>query len=260
MAIYPQLASGALAQFPIVRRQRTRTAANLLADGTEIKANDRGAEITEWQLTYQGLSDEEAGALARFFREMEGSLKGFTFLDPGANLLSASDRLDLAAWHKDPLISITGGLTGPWPGTQGWQASNRGAAYQGIEQTLSAPGGYVYCFSVYARAEAPGTIRLKRGADHADFEVSTDWRRYQFPGCGESGAESVTFGVDVPAGASVSLYGPQSEPQGSASAYQQATTGGVYADAHFQGDSLRFETTQQNYHSATVKIAHAKHF
>ena len=55
------------------------------------------------------LSDEEAAALRAFFDAAEGTLNGFTFLDPAGNLLAWSDQLDNAAWQTDPLLSLTGG-------------------------------------------------------------------------------------------------------------------------------------------------------
>ena len=71
MLLYPQLTSGALAQFPIVKRRRQRTVVNTLADSTSIKLADPLGVVTEWDLRYAGLSDSEALVLQQFFAAAE---------------------------------------------------------------------------------------------------------------------------------------------------------------------------------------------
>jgi hypothetical protein len=46
MAIYPQLGSGALSQYPVQKTRRVRTVVNRAADGSIIKLADPAAEIT----------------------------------------------------------------------------------------------------------------------------------------------------------------------------------------------------------------------
>ena len=109
MAAYPQLESGALSQFPVQKKRRARTVVNRAADGSTIKLADPAAEVTEWLLTYTDLSDEEAAALRAFFNAAEGTLNGFTFLDPAGNLLAWSDQLDNAAWQTGSAIESDAG-------------------------------------------------------------------------------------------------------------------------------------------------------
>ncbi len=92
--VYPQLETGALSQFPVRKTRRTRTVTNRAADGSTIKLSDPAGVTTEWTLTYSDLSDQEAASLRAFFEAAEGSLNGFTFLDPSGNLLAWSDQLD----------------------------------------------------------------------------------------------------------------------------------------------------------------------
>ena len=99
MFVYPQLATGALCQFPLRKSRRSRTVTNRAADGSTIKLADPAAEITEWQLEYAGLSDVEAASLQGFFASVEGTLIGFTFLDPAGNLLASTDKLDGEVWQ-----------------------------------------------------------------------------------------------------------------------------------------------------------------
>jgi hypothetical protein len=234
-----------------------RTIVNTLADLTSIKLGDPQGGVTEWQLEYSGLSDDEVSALEQFFEATEGRLQAFDFLDPTSNLLAWSDQLDNAAWSRGPFVSIEGKVPDPTGGTNGWRLSNLGAGPQSISQTLSAPGGYVYCLSAYSRSLQPTTISLLRGGDRADRILGTTWDRITFSGSGDAAAESVEFGIEVPAGETVDLFGFQVEPQAGASAYKVSTTGGVYEGAYFRDDVLTFTATDVNRHSATVNIIHA---
>ena len=141
MLVYPQLGSGALSQFPVQKTRRTRTVINRAADGSTIGWPIRQAEITEWLLTYADLSDEEAAALRTFFDAAEGTLNGFTFLDPTGNLLAWSEQLDDDVWQQDPLLSLTDGISDPWGGTRAWRLSNqRRGGPGGRRRRLAAPG------------------------------------------------------------------------------------------------------------------------
>ena len=162
MLIFPQLTEDAAAQFPIRKIRRKRTVANCLEDASRITLSDPGGEITEWQLTYEGLSDQEASTLQQFFTLAEGQLQPFLFLDPAANLFSWSEQLDHAAWTKDPLLSLSAGVNDSGAGLAAWHLRNAGAAPQRLSQVVSAPGGYTYCFSVYGRTSQPTPVVLFR--------------------------------------------------------------------------------------------------
>jgi hypothetical protein len=259
MLVYPQLATGALSQFPVQKRRRLRTVVNTSLDGRPIKLADPGAEITEWQLAYAGLTDDEVAALQEFFTATEGTLNGFTFLDPTGNLFAWSDHLDNAAWAKDPFFSIAGGIADPAGGTNAWHLNDSGGGAQNISQTLSAPAGYVYCLSVLARSAQLSVATLLHGSNRADRTLGTDWSRIVFTASGDASAESIAFGVELPAGGSADVFGMQVEPQAGASLYKATTTGGVYENARFRDDILSITTTGVNSHSATVNIIYANH-
>ena len=259
MLVYPQLATGALSQFPVQKRRRLRTVVNTSLDGRAIKLADPGAEITEWQLAYAGLTDAEVAALQQFFAAAEGTLNSFTFLDPTGNLFAWSDQLDNAAWAAGPFLSVAGGIADPAGGTTAWRLTNTGAGAQNISQTLSAPAGYVYCFSVFARSPQATPVTLLHGSNRADRMLGTNWSRIIVAANGDASAESIAFGVELPAGGSADVFGMQVEPQGGASLYKATTTGGVYEDARFRDDVLSITTTGVNRHSATVNIIHANH-
>jgi len=256
---YPQLASGTLSQYPVRKTRRTRTVVNLAADGSTVRLADPEAETIEWRLEYEGLSDSEADAVEEFFTAAEGSLQGFTFLDPMSNLLAWSDRLDAEAWQTDPLLVATGGVDDPGGGTRGWRLNNTGGGGQRIGQTLQAPGGYTYCFSIYVRIARAAVVRLWIGDEAAERVAPESWSRLVFTAAAPEGAESIRFAVEVPAGTELDVYGMQAEAQGGAGVYRGSTHGGVYPDAHFGEDVFRITRTGFNRNSCTVKVIHANH-
>jgi hypothetical protein len=257
MLVYPQLPSGALAQFPFQSRHQIRTLVNTAADGTVIKLGDPGANTIEWQLRYASLSDAELATLLQFFAAAEGTLNNFTFVDPTANLFAWSDDLTNVVWDGGPLLSLTGSDDDPLGGHNAWQISNTGAGAQDLSQTLTTPGAYLYCLSVYAKAASPATFTLVLGNNRYAQNVGPNWQRFACTGTGDPTATSMTCGIELGAGAVVEVYGLQVEPQDSPSIYKSSTTGGCYENARLRDDTLSFTTTDVNRHSATVNIFYA---
>jgi hypothetical protein len=232
---------------------------NTSPDGSCVKLADPNGEVTEWQLLYSDLSDAEIGALEQFFAAAEGTLNGFTFLDPTANLLAWSGKLDESAWAPGPLLTVSGGVDDPTGGTQAWRLSNSGAGAQGLTQTLSAPSGYLYCLSAYVRTAQAITATMQIGEGRADRAVAGQWTRISFTASGDPQGSSITFGLELPPAASLDVYGLQAEPQSAASVYKATARGGVYENARLSGDALTITTTGVNRHSCTVNIIHANH-
>jgi hypothetical protein len=253
MLVYPQLATGALTQFPVRKRLQMRTVTNLAADGSAVKLADPAGEMTEWRLEYAGLTDAEAAALEEFFEAAEGTLNGFTFVDPVGNLLTYSEELDNAAWSADPMLTVSAGDPGAW------HLANMGEAAQGITQTLPLPGGYVYCLSVYLKAAQTTAVSLVAGAGSRGVGVGNAWQRFQYTATVDASAQTTTFGLQLPAGAAVDAQGFQVEAQPGASVYKATTTSGVYENARLADDRLAITATGVNHHAATVNIIHANH-
>jgi len=258
MLVYPQLGTGALSQFPVRKQHRTRTVANRAADGSSIKLADPTGEITEWQLPYAELSDGELSALEEFFAAAEGTLQSFTFLDPIGNLLAWSGKLDNNVWAAEPLLAVAGGIGDPFGGTQAWRLTNRGAAAQDITQTIAAPGGYLYCLSAYVRSAQGVTVTLLIGNGRATRTATNQWTRFAFAWTGDAALSSTRFGLEIPAGSILDVFGLQVEPQGAPSAYKATTTGGVFEGARLADDALQVTTTGVNRHSCTVNIIQCK--
>jgi hypothetical protein len=244
MLTYPQLA-----HFPIVKRRRSRTVLNRAADGRTIKLADPAGEVTEWRLDYSELSDLEAGELQEFFLAAEGSLREFTFVDPTANLLAWSAKLDEAAWFRDPMLSVASGPNGTW------SLRNDGGGPQSLRQTINGPAGFLYCFSLYARSETAEKARLLAGGEGCEQAVGADWRRLRTSGR----PADPTFGLEIAAGAAIEVRGLQVDAQAGASAARVSTTGGVYEGARLRDDWIETIATGINRNSCTVNIVHAKH-
>jgi len=259
MLVYPQLGTGALSQFPVQKRRRLRTVVNTAADGSSVKLADPKGGYTEWSLAYAQLSDAEISALEQFFAATEGALNGFTFLDPTSNLLAWSDHLDNAVWVLGPALAVTGGGADPAGGTNAWHVSNPGGGAQDIVQTISAPAGYLYCVSAYVRSANPASVTILLGSQRANYTVSTNWTRIVLAAAGDPQADSISFGLEFPAGAAMDVYGMQAEPQAGASVYKPSTTGGVYENARLGDDVLTTTATGVNQHSCTVTIFYANH-
>ncbi|MGA2195032.1 MAG: hypothetical protein ABSH40_07150 [Bryobacteraceae bacterium] len=259
MLVYPQLTTGALGQFPIEKRWRQRTVVNTAADGSVIKLADSSGALTEWQLQYAGLSDGELAALRQFFAAAEGTLNGFTFLDPAGNLFAWSDHLENVVWDLGSFLAKTGGVADPAGGTNGWLLTNSGTGAQSITQTLAAPGGYLFCLSAWVQAAAAATVTMLMGANRSLRPVQAGWNRIAFTENGDATATSIVLGLELPAGAAIQVYGLQAEAQAAPSKYKASTTGGVYAGARLRDDALTFTTEDVNHHSATVNILYASH-
>src|SRR5579859_1998521 len=106
MTIFPKLSNGAICQYPVQRRLQYRTISNVLEDDSRIVLQDQFASYVNWDLSYTGLSDAEVAVLQTFFETVEGRLGAFTFVDPAANLLVWSERLDQSVWQSNSLLQI----------------------------------------------------------------------------------------------------------------------------------------------------------
>ena len=89
-----------------------------------------------------------------------------------------------------------------------------------------------------------------------EWAVGAAWSRVTFAGRGPASAQTIEFGCELAAGASIDVFGLQVEPQASASMYKPSTTGGVYPSASFRENFLAVTATGVNCHSVTVNIIH----
>ena len=130
-----------------------------------------------------------------------------------------------------------------------------------MAQTLRVPGNFQYCLSVWARsvgrverdAVAVGATKTLRGLASSSGS-----------GCarGESGSaehDSVTFGAQLAAGASVDLFGMQVEAQPAPSDYKKTgARGGVYSKARFAADQLTVTAQGTDVYDAVIQIVNTE--
>jgi len=259
MLYFPQLVSGAVGQYPVSKNLIQRTITNTLPDGSVVKYADPGAPFVQWTLQFQGLADSEVALLQQFFVTCEGQLSAFTFTDPLGNLLLWSEDLTQPSWEKSTLLQLTTGASDPNGGTSATLITNPTGADLSVQQSISAPGWYCYCFSAYLQSQTPVNVSLERqtGGITSTSQCTTggSWQRASLSGQTNTTADTVTVGVTVPAGKAVSVFGFQLEAQPAMSPYKPSfETGGVYTNAHFSGDALAVTTMAPNRNQCTLAI------
>jgi hypothetical protein len=259
MIVFPQLSSGAMAQFPFLRRTGFRTLVNPAADGSEIRAADVDFEERVWLLSSNELSDQEWQDIEDLFAGVEGRLKSFLFLEPSANLVSWSEQLNNAVWDKDAGFTVLDGQADPLGGTGAVRVTS-GAGAGSVTQTLNIPAAFRYVGSIWARTAQNGALlQIDDGASpavQAGFDSSNQWRRYSVGYNLASASEFIALRIVLPAGATVDVFGPQLEAQASPSAYKKTLDqAGVYPNARFDQDELADRLIGVGRHSAEIRIS-----
>lgn len=258
MSVFPQLSSGAVAQFPIERGTGYRTIVNHSADGSAVVVQDADFEQRTWILHYDQLTDAEWQAIEDLFIEVEGRLGTFLFLEPGANLLSWSELLVSSLWLKDAGVSVLEDQPDPLGGTSAARVTNTGATGS-LRQSLNIPASRRYAGSVWARSADTG-VELRVDDDglnaaRAVIDSSNAWKHYEARYDEASASAFTVLRIEIPAGAAVDVFGPQLEAQPGASAYkptgQQA---GVYPAARFDQDTLADRAEGVGRHSGVIRI------
>jgi hypothetical protein len=159
---------------------------------------------------------------------------------------------------KDAGLEMAAGVLDPFGGSGATQVRNRGEGAGEIGQRLPVPAAFQYAVSVYVRSEGEERIRLfaEAGATRMsqEFRIGPAWRRVVHSVRLGGAEEEVRFGLSVPGGAVVELYGAQVEAQAGASAYKRSGAGGVYESARFAEDVLKVNTDGPGLHSASVRI------
>ena len=255
MAFYPQLLTGAVAQFQFDKRLEGRAVLNRAADESTYAAADPAGRRVRWDFAYVGLSVSEFAALEALFAESEGRLSTFTFLDPTANLLGWSEEFGAVAWHKDATLTVVGSVAGPM--ADGFQLANGGQDWAEVSQLLAAPTNFIYAFSVWVRGA--GSVRLRRfGAVESaelEFPLTGAWQRIELGGALAESAANISFAIGLPAGGQVDVAGPQVEAQLVAGDYKKsAGRGGLYTAARFAQDVLESKIEAMDWIDTRVSV------
>ncbi len=259
MLVFPQLATGASALYPVTRRNLTRTVVNALADGSTVVLGDPDAGMRAWELRASGLTLVEWTAIDTLFQSASGRFGAFTFLDPFGNLLLRSEEFGDPVWDNSPLIQLTPGIGDPLGTMQATQVVNAGSAAGVVAQTLAVPGNLRYTLSVWAKTTGVSNVTLSAtttgGSATRIIALTSEWSRVFLNVELGLNTESVVFGVVLNVGAIVDLFGMQAEAQPGASDYKKTGgSGGLYAQARFAEDELTVTAKGTDVFDAVIKI------
>jgi len=256
---FPQLSTGAVSQYPLTRRSSIRTIVNVLDDGRIVPMTDAGTRQTSWDVIYKDIADSDFQAIQQLFASVQGRLQQFTLLDPAGNLLAWSEDLTRSVWHVDPLVQISGGADDPYGGQAAQTITNTAQVSQGVTQLIPAPSWYEYCFSLYLRSDQDVDVQLVQtsasGRASKTYSTAALWSRV-ISGCRLTAQdEGVSFGLEVPAGASVQAFGFQVEVQPSPGGYKKTTDlSGVFPQSRFDDDTLTAVRSAPGLNSCQMKI------
>lgn len=256
---FPQLAIGAVAQYPVTRQWSKPAIVDVLPGGSTVLMQPATPARMSWKLQYTGLSDSEWAALEALFATVQGRFGTFTFVDPSDNLLSWTEDLTESAWTADPLMAVANGVLDPLGTTRGSQLTNTAQAPQQLTQSLEGPGWIRYCFSLYLRADAPCNINLIRGTASNTVRlavaVDNNWSRAVTSGSLGGQDDVVHFGIELAPGTRVFVFGPQVEAQPCAGAYKQKTDrSGVYTRSRFDQDTLIQTANATGQYSTAIQV------
>ncbi len=260
MPFFPQLSTGAVAQFPAFRTRFTRTVLGESDGGIQAKLADPGFERAEWVLRLPDLAEAEASALEALFEAVEGRLRPFVFLDPLANLLAWSEVFGNSPWQKPAPLQLTAGIADPFGTARASRVINTSAIPMALAQEIEGPGSYRYAFSVWARG-AGSSLTLRRSAGPVamseEFVAGSGWRRVALR-CGAAAIAEppVRFEIELAPGAAVDLFAAQVEPQVQPGPYKRTgAESGVYMTANFAQDEIAVDAEGPNRFSAVIRIA-----
>ena len=238
MSIFPQLnAAGMMVQLPFASTFSHLSSVSELQAGARQSYYWRPLPLMAWNLSYPTLSVAEYNTLLAFQQSQQGRYGEFTFLDPGGNLVPASELFSDASWTNSG-VTLTSGQADPYGGT----LATQGTAGSLKAQVLpSGFAGFLLCGSVWARAASGSPTLTVALVDSASAVQATTtvtlgaaWQRVSAAAILASGnAISLSLAWS---GASIVLFGAQVAPLGAAGAY--AKTPGNYG----YHTKVRFDT------------------
>lgn len=254
MRHFPQLESGCAGQYPVVKRMAPRVAWSETPSGLRRRAFDGAGSHVAWRMELHGLSESEAAGIEGLFEECEGRRRSFTFVDPTANLLAATDDGTSTYWEKGPGAVVSGGVDGVGGAGGGFLITNQGVNWSGVWQAAAIPEQMTYCVSAWVRSAGGGRARLRIGQAARVVEAGSEWRQAWVSGTsGETGA--VEFAIEAEPGGALEVWGPQAEAQMAPSEYKRNRgRGGWYERARFSLDELSLVSEGLDVYGGVVEI------
>jgi hypothetical protein len=255
MQIYPQTSSGSVCQFPFTKTLQYRTIVNAAEDGSRVLLDDPNAAGVRWTLSYAGLTDSDLAVYQNFFATMSGRLQSFTFLDPAGNLFTWSEDFTQTAWQKSTLLHLQSGAGDSLGTHRGTTIANQGSGDLALAQSVSIPSSYLCCFSLFLSSPVQTNIALTRGSVSESFSISPVWRRVYLSTTTADGSDTSVFGITIPAGGQVTVFGALLEPQVRPSTYVPSLDrSGIYPATRFDSDTFSFRSEAPNSNSCEVKL------
>ena len=257
--VFPQLSTGALAQFPIRKSTSVHTVTNALEDGTVLAYADPNSGCLRWDLSYAALNSVEVAALQSLFDNCSGRWAPFTFIDPTGNMLGFSLDLTAAVWQTQGLMTVQTGVSDPLGGVAAFNLTNNGQVPLDFGQTINAPAAFKYCCSAYVQGTSATSTTLVRKSTleiaQDQREVGTAWTRIASSSQLTQDADNFVAAVRLLPGQQLALFGLQLEPQLVPSRYRAtAAQGGVYPNAHWSSDQIAFVETAPGVFSTNASV------
>lgn len=261
MLVFPQLSTGATAQYPIRRHRSERAVFNISEDGSVIALWDQAAGQVKWNLSFTGLTDQEIADLSSFHELCEGPLQPFLFLDPTSNLLAYSESFTQPVWQANSLLSFTPGITDPYGTTRATKLQNNSLGNLSLTQTCTVPG-YTNCvLSVYARSDGPSSgVSITRSdgstVESTPLEIGPSWLRFSLSSAFASSiSNSCEFSITIPPGETMDLFGFQLEAQPIAGTYLMTSAqAGVFPNTRFDGNQIVVTATGLGESSLSISL------
>jgi hypothetical protein len=255
MLVFPQLATGASALYPILKRRAQRTVVNVLGDGSRDVAAEADGALVEWELRAKSLTAAEWNAIESLFQQTSGMWQTFTFLDPTGNLLASSEALSVPPWTHGGLVQLTAGMADPLGTLRATTIVNAGQTMDGVNQTLAVPGNFQYCLSGWIRSSSGSPVSLLIAGNARAIPAPAAWKRVSFTATPGSPATSVAFGLQLAAGGSADVFGLQVDAQPAPSDYRKTgASGAVYPHARFASDRLTVTAQGTDVYDAVIRI------
>jgi len=136
---------------------------------------------------------------------------------------------------------------------------NAGSAPGAIAQTLAVPGNFRYTLSMWAKTTGASSVTLSAtttgGSMTRSIALTSQWSRASMDIELGLNTDSVVFGAELDAGATVDLFGMQVEAQPGTSDYKKtAGSGGVHATSRFAEDELTVTAKGTDVFDAVIRI------
>ena len=101
MAIFPELSTGAITQYPLGITSGQESQLIRFLDGTDQRYSLRARALRQWRIQLTLLNENETRALEMFFADQLGSYSVFSFPDPYSGALVPNCRFGEDALQSD---------------------------------------------------------------------------------------------------------------------------------------------------------------